>query len=84
MYAVNIGDWSMHKDSMALKLLLSPVVSLDALQVECEKGYVDGAGLVLQCSDERGEAICHIVRKRLARHQLRLYYSKTGRSWKRV
>lgn len=84
MYAINISDWSTLRDDFTLKIVLLPVVPEDSETVEAEKGRVDGLALKLDCDDERGEAIVWVVRKKYERHELRMYHSNTGGSWKRV
>jgi hypothetical protein len=84
-YAVNLADLTARKDDLCLKMLLVPVVDLDAPIVEVERDRFDGMGIKLNCTEGRGAAIVSILRQKFKRHKLRLYESKTGRKgWKRI
>lgn len=83
-YAVNMMDWLAKQDDVGLKIILLPVTRQHRI-VDVEPGRVDGMGILLECDDERADAIGQIVRRQYERHQLRIYRSSTGAgSWKRV
>lgn len=84
-YAVNIADFTGQRDDWGLGLLLAPVIDERAQTVEINSKRFDAVGARLICDEERAEAITKLVRHRYKRHQLRLYYSKTGKGgWKRI
>ena len=82
MRAVNIVD--MAQDKIMAAFLLSPVFSGERKVVKAEKGKLDGAALILDCPDERADAIIEIVRKVYHKNKFRFYESKTGVGWKRI
>jgi hypothetical protein len=70
---------------LPVQILFSGVVSEGSEIVEAEKGRVDGTAVLLDCDDERGEAIHFVLRKKFTKNLFRMYYSKTGEGgWKRV
>lgn len=84
-YAINLCDWVGKKDDIGLQILFVPVVDPESQRVVIDKKRIDEIGMRLTCDDERAGAIVEIARKRYERHQLRLYFSKTGKDgWRRV
>jgi len=84
MYAINLASLHAHCDTLALKMLVGPVLGDEPKTVECERGKMDGMGIVLDCDDERAEAIIYVIRKKYKRNELRCYHSTTGNSWNRI
>jgi len=86
-YAVNLADLTFREVEMAVRLLLSPVCP-NKLVVDAEKKRVDGAALVLECEEERAQAICEVLQTlvypRKGLRGPRCYESKTGKSWRKV
>lgn len=80
-YAINICD-CMGKD-LIFQMLIDPVTS-NKRRVTAEKDKMDGQALVLECDNERAEAIIDVIRLRFKKHQLRMYVSRTGNSWIRI
>ena len=64
-------------------MLLLPVIDR-AKVINVEPGQFDGIGLELTCSGEQAVAVVNLVRKKLQRHELRFYRSKTGLGWERI
>lgn len=83
MYAVNIADWHAYENEAMLNALLLRVISMESRIARCEP-EIDGDGIVLDCDEERGEAILHVIRKRFKRNQLRFYHSETGKGWEKL
>lgn len=85
VYAVNVGDFiTLAENDAALRFVIGPLIDPSAV-IEAERGRIDGFGAVLNCSEEKANAIIEIVRKRLKKYQFRFYQSKTGNgSWVRV
>lgn len=83
MYAVNIGDWTAHKDDIGIQIILSPIVRQDGERIDAEPGRFDGMALALTCDDNRGAAVVELVRKRYKKYQFRFYHRKKSR-WIRV
>lgn len=84
-YAVNACDLAVLKDHWPLHMLISPVINRDIEHVECEPQKIAGMGFILDCDQERAEAIIEVVRMQYPRHALRFYQSTTGKgSWRRV
>ena len=85
MYAVNIGDWTAHRDDLALQIILTPIVDRHGSTIDTEPGRFDGMAIALVCPDEQAQAIVEVVRLRIPKYALRFYQSKTGKGgWKRV
>jgi hypothetical protein len=86
-YAINLVDYITHgKDDLALKLLLGPVL-IGTTVIETNKVDFDhGTALLLNCDDERGAAICELIKRKYPRNgkYMRLYYSKGDKGWKRA
>jgi len=88
MYAVNLSDLTGirqgHPEHMALLVVLDPLLDTDQV-IECEYGKAVGMGYAVPftCPDERAAALTKVIRKRLKKHELRIYH-KEGGSWKRV
>lgn len=84
-YAVNVADWTACRDDFGLRILLGNVVDADRpMLVDAEPGRVDAPAVVLDCEEERAEAIVDVIREKYERHELRCYKSTTGRSWRRI
>ena len=79
-YAVNVADLTKHR--FVAQWILAPVVPGRSV-VDVEPGRFDGAGILLECDEERAQAIVDVIRTKLKKHQLRCY-KKEGGSWKRV
>jgi len=81
MLAVNIGDLT--RDPLLAQLAIAPVIPNRRI-VDAEK-LPDGAAIVLECPDDRAEAILWLIRRKYPKHLIRVYRSKTGKGgWKRV
>ncbi len=85
-YAINLVDLTTHgKGDFGLMLLLAPVLTNTV--VETNEAEVDhGSALLFNCDDERGAAICKIIKRQYPRSKnyMRLYHSKSGKGgWKR-
>ena len=86
-YAVNVAAITQPGTSLWLSLLLAPVTEGRRLVYNVEQeGSIDNVGIVLECDEERAEAIVQVIRLKFPKpYQLRCYYSKTGNGgWKRV
>lgn len=85
MYAVQLSDLlcaGHSADHLALSILTRPVIGH---VVEVEPNKIDGIAVVLECDDERAEAIVKVIRAKYNRNQVRCYQSKSGAgAWKRV
>ena len=82
-YAANIADLTKYKDNLAVMMILQPELSKTI--VDCEPGRIDGGGALFVTSDEQAGALIEVLRKRIAKHELRFYHSKTGKGgWERV
>ena len=79
-YAVNVADLTKHR--FVAQWILAPVV-LGRVVVDVEPGRFDGAGILLECDEERAQAIVDVIRTKLKKHQLRCCKKEKG-SWKRV
>ena len=90
MYAINLADWTgvqrHHPEHAALLAVLQQHIDADPGHIiDCERGKIAGCGVMLICPDGQAEAIVKLIRMRLKRWQLRIYYSATGKGgWKRV
>ena len=85
MFALNLADLSKYTADPGLKILLNGVASASSETIEAEPGRIDGRAVLLNCDDERGQAIISTIRKKYKRHELRCYSSKTGRGgWQRL
>ena len=84
MYAINIADWQAVRSDIGLQVLLMPVVDRSRGPIHTADGNFDEMGMILVCGEDRAREIVKLVRKGYKKHQLRLYYSKTGQTWKRV
>ncbi len=85
-YAVNLADLSTFKQrgDIGVEFLVVPVIQ-SGLTVEINKRRVDGVAVILDCDEERAEAVVAVLRKKLARNVLRCYKSKTGRGgWRPI
>lgn len=83
MYAVNAADLTLADNAILAMFLIAPVCQNRTL-VDAEPKRIDGMAVLLECGDERAEAIVHTVRLKRQKHELRIYQSKTGKNWKRV
>lgn len=82
-YAVNVADLTKYKDHPVLRMTLLPQLTKN--QVYCEPGRLDGGGILFSTPDEQAGAMIEVIRKRIKKHELRCYYSKTGKGgWARV
>lgn len=79
-YAVNIGDMTMPHNRFALKWLVGPVIP--GHQVVNTGGDAnDSEAVVLECPDDKAEAICAVLRR--GGQMVRCYcQNKSGRGWK--
>ena len=84
-YAFNLSDWTAHREDVILTMLLANVIP-DRITVNVEPGsQVDGAGVIMQCDEDRAAAIVEIVHKKYHRNLMRFYRRKEGNeTWKRV
>lgn len=89
-YALNICDLAGvvrggPAAELVVPMLLAPVTKSRQI-VRCERGRVDGDGILLECGDERAEAIIFVLRKRWPdKWRPRFYHSKSGKGgWTRV
>ena len=90
-YAVNIADLvsmdtAPFPGSAAIKMLLGSHLNPDGdLAVVCEPNRFDGLGARLDCPEEQAVSIVKLIRFKLRKDQLQIYYSKSGSgSWRRV
>ncbi len=85
-YAVNLADLTGQLDPVIAGALIAPVAPNKVLLNNVEpEGYIADVGLLLECDEDRAEAIVEVIRRKYQKHELRCYYSKTGRgSWRRV
>ena len=79
-YAINIGDLT--RDEIIAHFLIAPVATDEI--INANKKMLDEGAMVLGCNDERAEAILHVIRLKHPKNLMRVYYSKTGKGWKRV
>jgi len=85
-YAVNLADLSRSEMQFIAGILLGPVIK-GRNCVDAEPGRADGAAVVLECEQERAEAIIDTLRtgfKARAWPKPRAYKSKNGGKWRRV
>jgi hypothetical protein len=82
-YAVNVADLTKYRSHPVVMMTMVPQIGKTT--VVCEPGRVDGGGALFTTPDEQAGALIEVIRKRIAKHELRCYYSKTGKGgWKRV
>ncbi len=69
-YAVNVADLT----------TLGPIASIlladcvpNKILVQCEAGRVDGSAVVLECDDERAQAIVAVIRMKHPKYKVRCY-----------
>ena len=88
-YAVNICDMTAFvgpdEPLNIFALLLNPVTP-GRVMVKANPKYLDEGAILLECDEERAEAICLILRRKFPeKWKMRLYHSKTGKGgWKRI
>lgn len=82
-YAVNVADLTKYKDHPVLRMTLLPQLTKNT--AHCEPGRLDGDGTLFSTPDEQAGALIAVIRLKIKRHELRCYYSKTGKGgWERV
>jgi hypothetical protein len=60
-YSFNLAGWTAHREDTVLTMLLANVIQ-DRVTVNVEPGsQVDGAGVVMQCDEERAKAIVGVA-----------------------
>jgi len=88
MNAVNVADLAAAAGAqgtatnLVMRILIAPVTE-SRIVVVAERGKVAGDAIVLECDDERAEAIVEIIRKKYKKHELRCYRGKS-KTWRRV
>jgi len=82
-YAVNLGDLSEVNNRIVGTYLVGPVMG-NSVDVDPKK--VDGIAVILDCDDERAQAIVDVIRIKRKRHELRCYVRKTptAKTWKKI
>ena len=82
-YAVHLFDLQVWREHLPVMALLGPVLSDRTVTVSTRD--IAGEAIVLNCDDERGEAIVAVLRLRVPRDRLRMYHSRTGKGgWRAV
>lgn len=82
-YAVNVADLTKYRDHPVLKMTLFPQLTRNT--VKCEPERIDGDGVLFSTPDKQAGAMIEVLRKKIAKHELRCYHSKTGKGgWERV
>lgn len=82
-YAVNVADLTKYEDHLVLRMTLFPQLTKNT--ATCEPGRIDGDGVLSSTPDEQAGALIKVIRMRIKKHELRCYYSKTGKGgWERV
>lgn len=82
-YAANVADLVKYANHAVLKMTFFP--QLTRTTVDCEPGRFDGKGVLFSTSDEQASAMIQVIRVKIKKHELRCYYSKTGKGgWARV
>lgn len=82
-YAVDVAGLSAFTNH-PIMFMLAPVIKNRTI-VRVDKSLAaGGAGVLLDCAPERAKAIIEVVRKKIAKHELAFYRSKTGNSWERI
>lgn len=82
-YAVNVADLTRFAQAplSPVMLLIQPVLSRQIVQAERQR--IDGDAAILACDEERALAIVELIRRRVPKHQLRIYHG-AGRTWRRL
>lgn len=86
-HAINVADLSILQPPLlwlVQNVLPHNGVRSNARVVEAERGRIDGLAAVLDCDQDRAEAIIYFVRKKYAKNAVRFYTSENGKTWKRV
>jgi len=85
-YAVNIADLTNTPvgSDICMTMLLTPVLDRSPIWVAGRK-RLDEVAMGLDCDEERAKAIADVIRLHYKKHQVRVYYSRTGKGgWKRI
>ena len=83
MLAVNLADLAtlqQGKPGLCMPMLLiSPVMRRETIDTNRRK--VDGAAVILECDDDRSDAILQVLRMKYTRAQLRIYRRGPRGGW---
>ena len=87
-YAINLADLLAFKNAnpMIHAILVRPRLTQETVKVSADR-MDDVAVLLMEDNATPGQAqaICEVLRKKMARHALRMYRSATGRGgWERI
>lgn len=81
MYAVNLADMTGNDlNRRMVAMLVAPVVGE---MVHIDRQRIDAVAVILNCEEERAQAIVEVIRLKLRKHELRCY-KKNGKGWKSV
>ena len=82
-YAVNLGDLVRPENRIVASAMIAPV---QGGTVEVDRQRVDGVAVLLNCDDERAQAIVDVIRLKRRKHELRCYVRKTdtAKTWKSI
>ncbi len=83
MYAILLCDLLNRRLPAAATIVLGAVTQQHRIAEVLPKS-IAGTGVILDCDDERAEAIVQVVRANVERRHLRMFYSKTGNSWRAI
>ena len=83
MYAVNVADMTTTDNAILAMFLIGPMCQRRTT-INVEPKRIDGMAVLLECNDEKAQAMLRIVRLKRKKHEFRFYHSKTGKNWKRV
>lgn len=73
VYSVNVMD--MTKDDILSTFMIAPVIQSRQI-VNIEKNRVDGHAVVLDCPEERANAIIEVIRMKYGKNEFRCYAGK--------
>jgi len=82
MYAINVCDLE-RVSEIQRDFLIAPVCQRKHT-ANCEPKMVDGAGVVLECDDEQGQAIVDVIRMKHSRNLVRCYKRTTRGTWSKI
>ena len=81
-YAVNLADLMGNSMGRFMARLIVRPVAGESVQVSAER--FDEEALILDCDEERAEAIIRTLRMSLSKNDLRCYQSENGKGWRRA
>jgi len=78
-YAINLADLMYPDRTLMAQILIAPV---SREVVRLSKDELDSEAVILNCDEERAQAIVDVIRLKYKRHELRCYVKDKG--WKAI